>query len=405
MELRMTAKIQDKIEQKLYSHDPKFMTDNLKEVAGALRLFAWNHPFEATLCLGWIVSSPLSGMLPWRAHLAITAEAGSGKTTLLNKIADLLREWGPLVLESATEAGLRQKIKNDAIPVILDELDTNSHDDRTFQNIIKLFRIASTGGEVIKGTPTGKALIFRANFSGLIAGINLPKFSQADETRFCVLELNSRNRKSQWFELEREINKAFSSESATDILNWTINNPGYILQSIHHIRPLIEEISDARTAQQYGVLLGAAQSFLQVPAPKLLEELKDYWKYKAGHSDNVVHLAEKDSERCLEHLMSLIVGVDESGRKFNLSSLIHEDPGAIDTKNKFIAIFGLKLQDNALFVAGNNPELKKHFNDTPWLSWSASLRRLESTKVGTCRVSGVVRKGVFVKIQLKQEIL
>ena len=84
--------------------------------------FRWDVPASGTLLVGWVVLAPICGALPWRPHLWLTAGAGTGKSAILDRyVVPLLGDFALVVSGATTEAGLRQTICSDAMPVVFDE--------------------------------------------------------------------------------------------------------------------------------------------------------------------------------------------------------------------------------------------------------------------------------------------
>jgi hypothetical protein len=172
---------------------------DMARAAKAIEMFSWSHPFEAKLVMGWNLVAPLAGILDWRPHVSIQAPKGKGKSSILRYVAQPCQKYlNGRSLSGMTEAGLRQVIKTDTTAVMLDEVDSNSLDEKSFQRIVSLLRLCSSGGEITRGTPSGKALRFKANFSALMVGINMPAMVEADRSRFAELELMAEHREKDW---------------------------------------------------------------------------------------------------------------------------------------------------------------------------------------------------------------
>ncbi len=90
--------------------------------------FRWAKPASAPLLCGWLLLSPLCGALHWRPHAWITGGAGSGKTTILNEFVRPLIPAGMDVFANgdSTEAGLRQTLRSDARPILIDESESDT---------------------------------------------------------------------------------------------------------------------------------------------------------------------------------------------------------------------------------------------------------------------------------------
>jgi hypothetical protein len=370
--------------------------DLLKDIHQALEKFSWSNKFEAFLCLGWLLTSPLAGCLAWRSHLAITAEAASGKTTLLQALSSLLYSWQPIKLEGTTEASLRQSLGTDAIPVLLDEQDTNSLDAKGFDKILTLFRLASSEGEVRRGTVSGKALKFNACFSGLIAGINLPRMKHADTTRFCVIELDPNKKSQSWSEMSKSIDILFKRESSDMLYTWTIGNIKGLVGAVESVRPKIEFMSDARTSQQYSNLVGAAGYALGLTPDESVKMLAEYWKEQSSNGELV---ESKDSEQCYYHLLNLHAVLDDARRSQSLGKVLE----ANNEPCEIISQFDMKIVDsNRLFIPNAHPLLAKHFIGTPWLNWNKTLKRVPGSAQTTLWVNGKAVRGLTVGVRLKE---
>lgn len=367
----------------------------LSDIHTALEKFSWSNKFEAFLCLGWLLTSPLAGCLSWRSHLAITAEAASGKTTLLQALASLLHSWQPIKLEGTTEASLRQSLGTDAIPVLLDEQDTNSLDVKSFDKILTLFRLASSEGEVRRGTISGKALKFNACFSGLIAGINLPRMKHADTTRFCVIELDPTKKSQSWSDMSKSIDVLFKRESSEMLYTWTIKNVEGLVKAVNEARPRIEAMSDARTSQQYSNLVGAAGYALGLTPDESVKLLAEYWADRTEKGDFV---EVKDSEQCYHHLLNLAAATDQERRSQSLGKILSEmhEPAEV------LAQFDMRLDGEELFVPNTHPLLIKHFATTPWLNWNKALKRAKGGESKVMWVNGKTVRGLTVPVTLKE---
>jgi putative DNA primase/helicase len=368
----------------------------LSDIHQALTKFSWANKYEAMLCLGWLLTSPLAGCLTWRSHLAITAEAASGKTTLLQSLSSLLYSWQPIKLEGTTEASLRQSLGTDAIPVLLDEQDTNSLDQKAFDKILTLFRLASSEGEVRRGTVSGRALKFNACFSGLIAGINLPRMKHADTTRFCVIELDPNKKTQSWSEMQKDISVLFNRESSEMLFSWTIDNIKGLLQAVDAVKPLIEVMSDARTSQQYANLVGASGFALGLTPQESVNMLAQYWKDQRSSGDLI---EEKDSDQCFVHLLNLSAVTDQDRRTQSLGKVLEET----NEPSEIISQFDMKImEDGKLFVPNTHPILVRHFGGTPWNNWNKALKRTQGSEQKVLWVNGKAVRGLSVPVKLKE---
>jgi len=209
--------------------------------------------FIATIC----------GALDWRPHGWLVGSKGSGKTWIYsNFISPILGDAVIKALSTTTEAGIRQVLGADALPVIFDEIE--SKDERSIariRNVLELARQSSseTGGSIFKGTASGVAKQFRIRstfiFSSIVSGATEP----ADESRIARMELSN----------VRPPDAPAKFEQLVAIARETLQNPEWcerIRARAIHLAPAIrtsaevfqraiaKAAGDARKGQQYGAL-------------------------------------------------------------------------------------------------------------------------------------------------------
>jgi hypothetical protein len=162
------------------------------KILDLLTSWSWRRPtLDPVLALGGIGCMLLSGALPWRSHIAAMGERGTGKSSLQALFKGLL---GSVLIDAAnaTEAGIRQHMGLDALPVGIDEFEA-SDDNRRATAIIELARIACSGGRLLRGGADHKGVEFHARNTLFCSGILLPPMKAADLSRFAVLHLDRLN--------------------------------------------------------------------------------------------------------------------------------------------------------------------------------------------------------------------
>lgn len=172
----------------LSSNESRVLIDICKQLR-------WEHPFHAYLLSGWIMIAPICGAMYWRPHIWLSGGAGTGKTWIMKHIISACAgQIASRPMSSTTEAGIRQNLGNDAIPVIFDEAEgADIPAQQRLQAIMELMRQASseTDGEIMKGSAGGKAMSFKIRSMFALASIGLSISQYADKTRISVLSLRS----------------------------------------------------------------------------------------------------------------------------------------------------------------------------------------------------------------------
>lgn len=167
------------------------------ELAQAFESWNWRNSVDSLLVLGWIAASPFAGVLTRRPGLFITGARGCGKSTLLDAIKRVL---GASAVKAdgadSTAAGIRQYMRNDARPLILDEFGDNSSDSMRSSDRVKAIMSAirtaygdETGDGVIKGTQDGHGASYSTAYMPVMAGIVPPPMQPADRSRMAICTL------------------------------------------------------------------------------------------------------------------------------------------------------------------------------------------------------------------------
>ena len=167
----------------------------IRELCGKVR---WDAPVYGDLLAGWIATAVVCGGLDWRTHAWVTGNQGSGKSTVVNTVAGAcLGDLAIYPLGATTEAGIRQVVQNDAVPVIFDEAEPGKTKESMMasmgrrQAVLDLMRQASSEGRgrILKGSANHEARSFTMRSSFLLASIGVGLREAADLTRTAVLTI------------------------------------------------------------------------------------------------------------------------------------------------------------------------------------------------------------------------
>ncbi len=266
-----------------------------------LKTWNWDRPLiDPVLMLGWLAVAPFGGALDYRPILWTTGGKAAGKTSL-QKMMDWLFDGGILQSPNASEAGIRQTLGQQSLPVGLDEAEAEA-DNRKLLALVTLARLAATSqGNIIRGGQDHQASEFRATSCFLFSSILVPPLTPADRSRIGLLELKRLPDGGKAPSLDkREFNAigAWMRKRFAD--RW--HEWSGILSAFTDA--LLEEgRQSSRAADQFGTLRAGAHMLLD-PDPPEAEELT-IW----GGLLSIDNLAETAGEAdegpmCLDHLMS-----------------------------------------------------------------------------------------------------
>ena len=237
-----------------------------REFHASILKYRWVEPTHGMLYLGWVVASLIGGALAHRPVLWLKANRSTGKSYLLEKTLDPLHGSFRVSITDTTEAGLAAKVGSDSIPVTIDEFEP---DTTPWQRILTLMR-QSTGsaGERLRGTATGGYTALNPRFSLLIASINQPKMTAADESRIFTIQL-SRIGVPDWPAVNREILMATQKDRLSAVRTAIIRDTTKIVRAAEATTLRIQSTNpsiETREAQIVGALTAGCGWLSGLPA-------------------------------------------------------------------------------------------------------------------------------------------
>lgn len=261
--------------------------------------FRWSKPGSAALLVGWVALAPLCGALRWRPHVWITGGAGSGKTTVLENFVHPLMNGVEIYAQgNSTEAGIRQTLKSDALPVLFDESESNEEKDAMrVQNILSLIRQASTEShaKTLKGTAGGDALSFHIRSMFCLSSIQVALKQQADIERMTKLALRAKREGEQdddsWKKLKDALYSTIERDEtiAARLMRRSLALLPTTLKNIEvFATAAAKQFGSQRDGDQYGTLLAGAWSLIsdELATPDQAKQLIDSYDW-SEHMDSL----------------------------------------------------------------------------------------------------------------------
>ena len=384
--------------------------------------FRWEVPASGTLLQGWVVLAPICGALRWRPHLWLTAGAGSGKSQILDRfVVPLLGDLRLSVSGATTEAGLRQTICSDAMPVVFDEAESNEKgDQQRMQAILSLARVASSesSAEMLKGSPSGDVSRYRVRSMFLMSSIATALKQGADKSRFAQFTLRSptemgqEEREAHWQSLDRDLERYITRQLARRLIARTVSLIPVIRQSVVVFSAAAARHFDSqRLGDQYGTLMAGAWSLLSdaVPSQKEAEECIEVHNWDSYSQSTEI----PDEARCIQTILQRQVRVETDDKPVTRtigelvelaachSSCIDVSPGlAAQTLSRH----GLRVDQDRLLVSNTAKAIEQFLADTAWQnSWPVVLLRLAgAARAGPVRFcgAGMVSRAVAIPLSV-----
>lgn len=362
-----------------------------------LQSWNWRRPeVDPYLLLGWICAALIGGALDWRPLVWLTGDRGTGKSTLQELVGDLIGEDAMVKTAETSAAGIWQDLGPATLPVTIDEIEAED-DDRRAQAVIKLARVAASGGLILRGGADHSASKFVARSCFLFSSILVPPLRPQDLSRIAVLDLRPIESATalRWRAVEMA---ELGAKLRRRMLDGWARFPT-ILEAYR--QALHARGHDGRGCDLFGTLLACAEVALHDRPPD--GDSLDGWAEQLATS-----AAERDSDsdhwHCLMHLMSSTIDPFRSGAKRTVASWCMQaaqvkaddvpvgESGEISDSMRLDALKalagnGLKLVDRpegrVLLVANTHQSLSAIYEDTHWKArsgasgvWRQALGRL-----------------------------
>lgn len=410
----------------LATDDPLLNSESMKltEICEGLR---WQRPISGKLLAGWVFLAPICGALEWRPHLWITGPAGSGKSTITKHVIHRILQGNMIFVQGETsEAGLRQELGHDAIPVVFDEIE--SQDEKAtnrVNSIMDLMTIASseTGAKLVKGGANGKAQSYMIRSMFCFSSISVNLKQHAAKTRVTVLDMRPKPDAETAEDIE-QYNRMLDTIYTTLTPEYTRRLQARAVSLIPVIRHNSRVFSEAaamvvgsrRFGDQVGALLAGAYALQNrgEVTPKAARQFVEsqQWEEEADIQET------KDERACIQHILAEQVTVDTKhgpkrrsiGELVDLCAAGLDEPegevtvASADLSLKRCGLTVLPARDPfdgpRIAVANNHKTLAKILAGSPWAnSWSRTIMRITGAeKRHTMRFAGVTSKAVSVPI-------
>ena len=393
-----------------------------KRLIEIAKQFRWTKPASAALLCGWVALAPICGAMRWRPHIWITGGAGCGKTTVLNDFVHRLMGGMDIFAQgNSTEAGIRQRLRCDALPVLFDESEQNNDREASrVQNVLSLIRQASSesAATTLKGTAGGEAMQFIIRSMFCLSSIQVGMKHQADFERLAVLALRPKhedaNAADGWKRLSEMLHAVARDETlparlfrrSLDLLPITQENIRVFSEAA------ARKFGSQRDGDQYGTLLAGCWSLSSskvatIDQAERMIDAFDWGEYREN--------AETDeSTKALAALLEREISLPKGGRSsvYQLAMIaaqnVYAEPGEMGYReaNAVLQNHGMKVVGDDLILSNNSTALTNMMKDTPFaadirgqLLRVQGVRRLEKT----VRFAGISTRSIAIPISIFSE--
>jgi putative DNA primase/helicase len=355
-----------------------------------LDMLSWDRPIYAKLAAGWCVVAHIGGVLKWRPHVWVIGQKGSGKTYVMsNVIKPVLGDNHLFFQASSTEAGIRQELGSDSLPVLFDEAE--GEDQRAHENIQRVLQLvrqssSDTGGRITKGTPGGKALRYDVRSCFAFSSINANLVQQSDKSRVTVLELNSDKPRFPFNEITAAEAELLTEDYIRRFYARAIALAPIVRDNaVTFARAAATALGEQRAGDQIGTLLAGAYALHSDKMISLDDAIA--WVEAQDWSETKDEIKGMSDQGALwSYLLQQKLRVKQAagtetevpvGLLIDVSRALVDGAINADTARERLMQNGFKVDGGKLFISNTSPHIGKMLQGTPWATnWSRVLKRL-----------------------------
>lgn len=386
------------------------------ELLQILNTWNWrNKDLDALLMLGWIASAMVGGALSWRPVAWVTGGSSTGKSTLQGLLEGLF-DGALIQAAEASAAGIWQELGYATLPVAVDELESEE-DSRKAQAIVKLARLAASGGLILRGGADHVGSKFMARSCFLFSSILLPALLGQDRNRIAILELGELHGTKP-----PNLGRAKLGDLGRKLLRRLVDGWPRWNDTLEVYRAALSAKGhSARRCDVFATLLAAADLVLSdgEPSHDFVEGLADRLEHigAADYEEN-----QRDEERWLAHLLTTSLPLDGGVGRRPIGEWVRRaceemrDDTVLEAE-RVLGTYGLKVirdrdKGNApaqFAVANYHQGLARIFEGTHWAArsgtmgvWVQAVRRLPEAERSKSAVyfAGVYAKATVMPVDL-----
>ena len=379
----------------------------------------FGRPLDSMLLAGWIALAPVCGMLRWRPHIWVTGAAGSGKSWILSHlIKDCIGDVSFFVQGETTEAGLRQKVGNDALPIVFDEAESESAGSSArIDGILSFARAASTGdgGMVAKGGQGGKGHTYEVRTMLAMASILPAVTLKSDVGRFSVLEVlpdRSAGATAKWAGQLEVYNSIKHTAQNGRFVGRVVKNLPTLMANIETACIAAAEVlGDQRAGDQIGTLLAGA--FMWTEPKRLSVDNFRAWLKRQDLSSEREASGMKDEDTLLGLLLGAIIKVDGGNTRtvFELAEITNKRFGdeIVDFEKAKATLerHGFRVDNDALFISDSHHEVRRILANTQFArNHARTLMRLDgAVSIKSMRFAGAMTRATKINLYEQEKRL
>jgi hypothetical protein len=296
-------------------------------------------------------------------------------------ISSLLGNAAVSIDADTTEPGMRQKLARDSRAVIVDEAEG---DTSRITKLMRYFRTASSGGEILMGTQTHNSTGFTVRCAALISAVNLPKMSPTDAGRYVVFNLVSEpNNKGAEPEIVEEENK-LAGPAGLKLMSRMVHAWPRVTSAQKLLKTTLSRGATLRYADTLSPILASAWCALNDGI--LMADEAAGLIAGIDLSDATRQIEEQQADTSiLDQALDSMIAIDVDGKSTRMTVRMALELFANNGDKQIgraIGAYGFKLvrdgESHRLLVNEKTTEFRKFYRETKWanIDFETALKRI-----------------------------
>ncbi|WP_303719091.1 hypothetical protein [Brevundimonas naejangsanensis] len=344
---------------------------------------------EADALFGWQGTALLGAIPPFRPHASVSGGAGAGKTTL----SRLLQAAGSAnagdLLDSFSEAGLRNGLSGEARALYLDEAEPSVDGQGPVEKALEVLRRMSTGEGSTRrqGDTGGRTAGQTAVGSAYLASILPVQLGDAMATRVVEVRLRLLGKA-----------KGGADEKLKEAIDWAREiSPGLLARAVREAKRYRTDVSllkaalgesgqTPRAADLVAALAAGRRLLLHDEALTIETAREEVARWSALiRNREETSAAQNPGQACLSRIWAINSGQHAKDRHLTIGEMIQEQLESPGVHEKVLKTFGLKVENGHgnhdrpgpwLVISTNHPALSRALAGTHYANWRGVLEHL-----------------------------
>lgn len=353
----------------------------------------------ADVVLGWHGQALLGACTPFRAHVMVIGGRGAGKTTLSRLMQAAGSANAGDLLDSFSEAGLKNSLSGEARAVYLDEAEPSPDGNGPVERAMEILRRMATGdgSRRAQGDTGGRVNSMTAVGAAWLGSILPVPLGEAMATRVVEVRLNPLGKAKGGADDDLKAAIAWARDASGAMLARAIRDFDRFRSDVSRLKAALGEMGQDPRGADLVAVLAAGRRLMLFDQPLDEETAAEEARAWAAlitvrtESSNLVN----PGQACLQRLFSVNSGKHEKDRHLTISEVIQrclapDDPAGFGPdKAHFgdvLKAHGLRLENNPrtaerpgpwLLVSNNHDALRRAFAGSHYGDWRGALGYLE----------------------------